>query len=70
MPLEEYSALEHDRQLTQLHSRLAEESTCDQKGHYDPDLDQLHTAIDSIFDTLPTLVQLPDFSESSSVLFQ
>src|ERR1700676_4804963 len=69
-PLEEYSALEHDRQLTQLHSRLAEESTRDQKGHYDPDLDQLHTAIDSIFDSLPTLVQLPDFSEPSSVLFQ
>jgi len=69
-PLEEYSALEHDRQLTQLHSRLAEESTRDQKGHYDPDLDQLHTAIDSIFNSLPTLVQLPDFSEPSSVLFQ
>jgi len=70
MPLEEYSAQEHDRQLTQLHSRLAEESTHDQKGHHDPDLDQLHIAIDSIFDSLPTLVQLLDFSEMSSVLFQ
>ena len=69
MLLKEYSALEHDRQLTQLHSRLAKESTHDQKGHYDPDLDQLRIAIDSIFDSLPTLVQLLDFSELSSVLF-
>jgi len=49
MLLKEYSALEHDRQLTQLHSRLAKESTHDQKGHYNPDLDQLHIAMDSIF---------------------
>src|SRR5882762_9856592 len=68
--LEEYSAQEHVKQLTLLHSRLAEESTRDQKGHYDPDLEQLHTVIDSTFDSLPTLVQLPDFSELSSVLFQ
>jgi hypothetical protein len=69
-PLEEYDALEHYRQLTQLHSRLAEESIRDQKGHYDLDLERLHTAIDSIFDSLPPLAQLSDFSETSSVLFQ
>jgi len=69
-PLKEYDALEHIRQLTQLHSRLTEESTHNLKGHYDPDLDQLHITIDSIFDSLPTLIQLPDFSEMSSVLFQ
>jgi len=41
MLLEEYNTLEHVRQLTQLHSRLAKESTHNEKGRYDHNLDQL-----------------------------
>jgi hypothetical protein len=67
-PLEEFNSPEHIRKLTQLHSQLAAKSTHDQKGHYDLNSELFCTIVDSIFDSLPHLLQLPDSFETSSIL--